>query len=58
MSELTENVKFASNLAPKSIQGVLSGVAIMLVPLAMIGIAVGIGLLVVRTPINVLGGVK
>ena len=47
MSELTENVKFASNLAPKSIQGVLSGVAIMLVPLAMIGIAVGIGLLVV-----------
>ena len=58
MSELTDNVQFSANAAPAVIQGVLSGFIIMAVPLTLIGVAVGLGQLLIRTPIKVLGGVK
>lgn len=53
---LWDYTKSAGSQAGMWAEGVLSGFLLMLVPLLLIGAAVGISLFVVKAPVRALGG--
>tara|TARA_R100000951_G_C2653280_1_gene185214 strand:- start:2161 stop:2340 length:180 start_codon:yes stop_codon:yes gene_type:complete len=57
MSEFVEEAKENLSKASDIVEGVTSGLLIMIVPMLAIGIAVGLCMFVLRTPAKVLDGV-
>tara|TARA_R100000900_G_scaffold145676_2_gene132195 strand:- start:445 stop:624 length:180 start_codon:yes stop_codon:yes gene_type:complete len=57
MSEFVEEAKENLSKASSIVEGIASGLLIMVVPMLAIGVAVGIGLFVLRTPAKLLDGV-
>tara|TARA_R110000824_G_scaffold129597_1_gene291111 strand:+ start:11150 stop:11323 length:174 start_codon:yes stop_codon:yes gene_type:complete len=57
MSDLEDNAKRAANSSMMVAEGVLSGFILMAVPLLFVGVAVGLGILLLRKPIEAIGGV-
>jgi len=55
MSDLTDNAKRAADTSIMVAEGVASGFLLMAVPLLLIGVAVGVGMLLLRRPIEALG---
>ena len=56
MNDLKENAKAAADTSIMVAEGVFSGLLLMAVPLLLIGTAVGVGMLLLKKPIQAIGG--
>ena len=54
---LGDYTKSAVNNAGLVSEGVVSGVVIMALPMLLMGLGIGLGLLLIRTPVKIIGGV-